>query len=132
MNRILAATGLAITLVAGSVVAQAATTTTSNPSNTPTYAAPVIADADAMKAADELHHTNMRQQLQDQLTKAGYTAVKITPSSFFIQAKAKKGNDVAMVIGPDSFTEVTEVSPKSSAETAQQAPTTQPPTTQQK
>jgi hypothetical protein len=126
MNRILAATGLAITLVAGSVVAQAATKNTSNPSNTPTYAAPVIADADAMKAADELHHTNMRQQLQDQLTKAGYTSVKITPSSFFIRAKDKKGNDVAMVIGPDSFTEVTEVSPtKSSGETAQQAPMTQ-------
>jgi hypothetical protein len=124
MNRILAATGLAITLVAGSAVAQAANTT-SNTSNTPSYAAPVIADADAMKAADELHHTNIRQQLQDQLTKAGYTSVKITPSSFFVEAKDKKGNAVAMVIGPDSFTEVTEVSPKSSGETAQQAPMTQ-------
>ena len=132
MNQILAATGLAISLIAGSAVAQAANTNTSNPSNTPTYAAPVIADADAMKAADELHHTNIRQQLQDQMTKAGYTSVKITPSSFFIQAKDKKGNDVAMVVGPNSFTEVTEVAPKSTGETAQQAPTTQQKTTQQK
>lgn len=129
MNRILAATGLAITLVAGSAVAHAANTTTPT-SNTPSYAAPVIADADAMKAADELHRTNFRQQLQDQLTKAGYTSVKITPSSFFVQAKDKKGNTVAMVVGPDSFTEVTEVIPKSPDATAQtQAPNT---TTQQK
>ena len=129
MNRILAATGLAITLVGGSVAAQAANTNTSNASNTPPYAAPVIADADAMKAADELHHTNIRQQLQDQLTKAGYTSVNITPSSFFVQAKDKKGNAVVMVIGPDSFTEVTDLIPKSSGETAQQTPNT---TTQQK
>jgi hypothetical protein len=129
MNRVLAATGLAITLVAGSAIAQAANTTTST-SNTPPYAAPVIADADAMKAADELHHTNFRQQLQDQLTKAGYTSVKVTPSSFFVQAKDKKGNPVAMVVGPDFFTEVTEVIPKSPGPTAQtQAPNT---TTQQK
>lgn len=129
MKRVLAATALVITLVAGSAIAQAANTATSNTSNPPSYAAPVIADADAMKAADELHHTNIRQQLQDQLTKAGYTSVKITPSSFFVQAKDKKGNAVAMVIGPDSFTEVTEVIPKSSGEAAQQAPS---PTTQQK
>ena len=53
-----------------------------------------------MKAADELHHTNIRQELQDQLAKAGYTSVKITPSSFFIEAKDKQGNPVQMVIGP--------------------------------
>jgi hypothetical protein len=129
MNRVLVATGFVITLVAGSVVAQAANTSTSTTSNTPSYAAPVIADADAMKAADELHHTNLRKQLQDQLTKAGYSSVKITPSSFFVQAKDKKGNAVAMVIGPDSFTEVTDLIPKSSGETAQQAPNA---TTQQK
>jgi hypothetical protein len=129
MKHILAATGFAMALVAGSAIAQAANTNSSNASNTPAYAAPVIADADAMKAADELHHLNFRQQLQDQLTKAGYTSVKITPSAFFVQAKDRKGNAVAMVVGPDSFTEVTEVIPKSSGETAQQAPS---PTTQQK
>jgi hypothetical protein len=129
MNRVLAATGFTIALVAGSAVAQAANTSTSTTSNPPSYAAPVIADADAMKAADELHHTNLRQQLQDQLTKAGYTSVKVTPSSFFVQAKDKKGNAVVMVIGPDSFTEVTDLIPKSSGETAQQTPNT---TTQQK
>jgi uncharacterized iron-regulated membrane protein len=117
MNRILATTGLAITLVAGSAIANAANTTTS--AAPPAYAAPVIADADAMKAADELHHTNFRQQLQDQLTKAGYTSVKITPSSFFVQAMDKKGDPVAMVVGPDFISEVTEVVSKSPGATAQ-------------
>ena len=56
-----------------------------------------------------MNHTNLRQQLQDQLTKAGYSSIKIMPSSFYIQAKDKKGEPVAMVIGPDSFAEVTEI-----------------------
>jgi hypothetical protein len=86
-----------------------AATTSMETGKPPAYAKPVIADADAMKAADTLHHTNLRQQIQDQLTKAGYTSIKIMPSSFYIQAKDKKGDPVAMVIGPDSFTEVTEV-----------------------
>jgi hypothetical protein len=114
-------TTVAIALLAGTFTARAAETPDAKPA-TPAYAAPVIADADAMKAADELHHTNMRQQLQDQLTKAGYTSVKITPSAFFVQAKDKKGDPVAMVIGPDSFTEVTDLLSKPSV-TAQQTPT---------
>jgi hypothetical protein len=116
------AAGLAMGLLAGSAIANAANTSTTE-STTPPYAAPVIADADAMKAADELHHTSIRQELQDKLAKAGYTAVQVTPSSFFIQAKDKKGNPVAMVIGPDSFTEVTEVMQKAPDATAQQTPT---------
>ncbi len=67
-----------IALLAGTFTAKAADTPTANAA-APSYAAPVIADADAMKAADQLQHTNMRQQLQDQLTKAGYTSVKIMP-----------------------------------------------------
>ena len=40
-----------------------------------------------MKAADELRHASVRQELQNKLTQAGYTSVKITPSSFFVEAK---------------------------------------------
>ncbi len=121
MKPTLIAAGAALALFAGAATANAANpSTTSSP--TPSYAAPVVADADAMKAADQLQHTNMRQQLQDQLTKAGYTGVKITASSFFVQAKDKKGNPVAMIIGPDSFTEVTDILQKPSNMTAQQTP----------
>jgi hypothetical protein len=93
----------------GATTANAATMSAASTTKTPAYAAPVVADADAMKAADTLQHTNLRQQIHDQLSKAGYTAINIMPSSFYIQAKDKKGEPVAMVIGPDSFAEVTEV-----------------------
>ena len=97
MKSLLTAGALAL-LAAGA--ANAAMTAPSQNANTPAYAAPVIADANAMKAADAMNHTNLRQQLQDQLTKAGYSSIKIMPSSFYVQAKDKKGEPVAMVIGP--------------------------------
>ncbi len=123
MKTVLAATGFALTLLVGGI-ANAANTPSTNASSTPAYAKPAIADADAMKAADELHHTNIRQELQDQLAKAGYTSVKITPSSFFIEAKDKQGNPVQMVIGPDSFTEITALAPKTASATSEQQPKT--------
>jgi len=121
MKTVLAATGVALTLLVGGV-ANAANMPSTNASQTPTYAKPVIADADAAKAADDLHHKNIRQELQDQLDKAGYTAVKITPSSFFVEAKDKQGNPVQMVIGPDSFTEITALPAKTASATPQQTP----------
>jgi hypothetical protein len=122
MKTVLAATGVALSLLVGGV-ANAANTST-NASNTPADAKPVIADANAMKSADELHHTNIRQELQDKLTQAGYTSVKITPSSFFVEAKNKQGNPVQILIGPDSFTEITAMAPKTASATAQQTPMT--------
>jgi hypothetical protein len=44
------------------------------------------------------------------------------PSSFFVQAKDKNGDSVEMVIGPDSFTEVTDINQKSPGHMAQQTP----------
>ena len=123
MKTVLAATGVALSLLVGGI-ANAASTSTNASSNTPPYAKPVVADADAMKAADELHHTSIRQQLQDKLTQAGYTSVKITPSSFFVEAKNKQGSPVQILIGPDSFTEITALAPKTASATAQQTPMT--------
>jgi hypothetical protein len=102
----------------------AAASNAANSDSTPSYAAPVISDADAMKAADKLKHVGIRQQLQDDLAKAGYTDVKIMPSSFLVEAKDKKGAAVEMVIGPDSITEVTELTPKASGSVAEQTPKT--------
>ncbi len=119
MKTFVCAAVLGTALLAGGLTADAANVPAATGSP-PAYADPVIADADAMKAADALHQTNIRQQLQDQLAKAGYTDVKIMPSSFFIQAKDKKGNPVAMVIGPDSFTEVTDILSKPATTAAAQ------------
>ena len=80
-----------------------------------------------MEAADALAPMNIRQQIQSQLTKAGYTDVTIMPSSFYVRAKDKKGNPMEMVIGPDSFTEVTEMAPKATASSGTMAPGTTAP-----
>ena len=98
-------TVLSLFLVAGTVSANAAQTPAVD-------AGPVVQNSQAMEAADALKQMNVRQQIQDQLTKAGFTDVTITPSSFYVHAKDKQGNPMAMVIGPDSFTEVTEMAPK--------------------
>jgi hypothetical protein len=52
--------------------------------------------------------THMTQRLRDDLSKAGFTDIKIMPSSFLVRAKDSQGNPVMMVINPDSVTEVTE------------------------
>ena len=110
MNHFLILASSAAFLSASAVAGTAATTPAA------TDAGPVIQNSQAMAAADQMGHPmNMRQQIQDQLTKDGYSAITVTPSSFFVRAKDKAGNPVAMVIGPDSFTEVTDVMPKTAA-----------------
>lgn len=51
----------------------------------------------------------LRQQVRDNLTRAGFTDIKIMPTSFMVRAKNQSGNPVMMVINPDSFTEVTAI-----------------------
>ena len=106
MKQVLAA-ACAAAFLAGAGSALAADTPAS--AKTPSYAAPVVNDANAMRGADEIHHMSLRDQLRAQLEKAGYTSVKIMPSSFYVSAKDKKGDAVVMVVGPDSLTEVTEL-----------------------
>lgn len=120
MKHILLTTVSALLLISGSVAAEAAQIPAVD-------AGPVIQNSDAMEAADTLAPMNIRQQIQSQLTKAGYTDVTIMPSSFYVRAKDKKGNPMEMVIGPDSFTEVTEMAPKASASSGTMAPSTTAP-----
>ena len=55
----------------------------------------------------------LRQQVRENLAKAGFTDIKIMPTSFLVRAKDQSGNPVMMVMNPDSFTEVTAISPSS-------------------
>ena len=50
----------------------------------------------------------LSQKLHDDLTKAGFTDIRIMASSFLVRAKDSQGNPVMMVINPDSLAEVTE------------------------
>jgi hypothetical protein len=54
--------------------------------------------------------TQTEQQLHQDLSKAGYTDIKIMPGSFLVQAKDKQGNQTEMMISPHSMTEVTAMS----------------------
>ena len=54
----------------------------------------------------------MRQQLSDNLTKAGYTNVKVMPEAFIIEANSKAGDPVTMFLSPDSMTVFTAQDPK--------------------
>ncbi len=120
MKHSLLASASALLLISGAVAANAAQTPAVD-------AGPVVQNSDAMEAADALAPMNIRQQIQSQLTKAGYTDVTIMPSSFYVRAKDKKGNPMEMVIGPDSFTEVTEMAPKTTASSGTMAPGTTAP-----
>ena len=44
--------------------------------------------------------------MQDTLKQSGFTDIRIVPDSFFVQAKDKGGNPIAMLIGPNSVTEL--------------------------
>ena len=102
MTRIFISVGTALLIIGSASAVSAATTAAVN-------AGPVEQNSQAMAAADQIPAMNMRQQLQDQLTKAGFTDINVVPSSFYIHAKNKQGDPVAMVIGPEGFTEVTEM-----------------------
>ena len=107
MRTLLLTLGTATLLTAGTLAAGAATTA---PAENP---GPVEQNSKAMGAADQadMAHLSIRKQIEDQLTKSGYTAVQVIPSSFLVRAKDKKGEPVEMVIGPDSLTTITEVAP---------------------
>ncbi len=98
----------AVLMIAGASAASAATAPAVD-------AGPVRQNSKAMATADQMPAMNMRQQLQDQLSKAGLTNITVTPSSFYVHATNKQGDPVAMVIGPEGFTEVTELPVKTTA-----------------
>jgi hypothetical protein len=51
----------------------------------------------------------IQERVRQNLQQAGFTDIKLMPSSFLVRAKDQAGNPVLMVINPDSVTAVTEV-----------------------
>lgn len=47
------------------------------------------------------------QEIKQKLSSAGYSDVKVMPSSFFVEAKDKQGDPVEILITPNSMMEVT-------------------------
>ena len=57
---------------------------------------------------------SLGSQMRDSLQKAGFSNIRMEPSSFVISATDKGGHPVVMTVTPDLFTEVTEESHKGS------------------
>ncbi len=52
--------------------------------------------------------------MHDSLQKAGFTNIRVAPSSFVVSATDKDGHSDVMSVTPDSITEVSEMSEKHS------------------
>ena len=93
MYRLIAATSA---LIFSAGVACAATTTT----------APANDQNQSNAQTNPGAMAKVRQELEQNLTKAGFTDIKIMPESFLIRAKDKDGNPMMMVVNPDSVTAI--------------------------
>jgi hypothetical protein len=103
MRSLIAASAmLLVPFVAASAQTNSSTGTSGSPTNAQTnsHSSPTAPDSSASNEP-------LRQQVQDNLKKAGFTDIKVMPTSFLVRAKDQSGNPVMMVINPDSFTEVT-------------------------
>jgi hypothetical protein len=103
MKNLTIATGIMLL----SVLSASAQTPNSTAATTHPGTAPAATSSPAAQAG--ANSDNLRQQVQSNLTKAGFTDIKIMPTSFMVRAKDQSGNPVMMVINPDSFTEVTQL-----------------------
>ncbi len=117
----LAAAGI---LLAGGAFAQNAqhnepTTGTQSQSETTAPATtPTQARTGEMSATSTSSHRGLRQELRMDLEKAGFTNVRVMPDSFLVKAKDRSGQAVAMIINPNSVTEVVDESGTGGTDTA--------------
>ena len=97
---------VAAAIVLASAVSASAQTNSPAPNTGRSTAAP-----SSSAAQDQANAPNepLRQQVRDNLAKAGFTDIRVMPTSFMVRAKDQSGNPVMMVINPDSFTEVTAI-----------------------
>ena len=66
-------------------------------------------------SASGMNGPSIRQHIQQDLQKAGYTNINVMPASFVAEAKDKKGDPVTLLITPDSVTTVIEEPGKSAS-----------------
>src|SRR4051794_1798788 len=64
----------------------------------------------ANQSTQQKTQQHLGANLRDMLQKAGYTDIRVAPTSFTVRAKDENGDPVVMAISPDSFTEVTNLS----------------------
>lgn len=58
----------------------------------------------------QMNGRKLEQRLKQDLSKAGFTDIRVMPESFLVRAKNAEGQPVMMVINPDSITAMTQTS----------------------
>lgn len=76
---------------------------------------PLVEKAAKDRAAEAKAHDDkaLGDGMEATLRKAGFTDLQILPNSILVRAKDKAGNPVAMVLNPNSMTEVVTLDPQS-------------------
>jgi hypothetical protein len=77
----------------------------SEQANTPSKTA-TDSKSSQSQASGPASRETLRQQIKSNLEQAGFSDVKLMPDSFLVRARDKSGNPIAMIINPDSITEV--------------------------
>jgi hypothetical protein len=77
------------------------------------------------QASTPASRESVRQQIKSNLEQAGFSDVKLMPDSFLVRARDKSGNPIAMIINPDSITEVVAEGSADNANSAQASDKTQ-------
>lgn len=109
--------GAALLLCSSAAMAQNTTPSHStSPAAMPQATTPAAPQADNSPPANNAQAANtgakagaLRGDVRNMLEQAGFTDIRIMPSSFMVRAKDRSGNPVIMSVGPDSLTEVAEV-----------------------
>jgi hypothetical protein len=99
---------LSSALVLAGALATPAFAASGDTNNEPTTGAAGTNSNPSMTAAPNGAGMHVAQKMRDDLSRAGFTDIRIMPSSFLVRAKDSSGNPVMMVINPDSITAITE------------------------
>jgi hypothetical protein len=91
------------------VVAASAIVLAASAASAATVSSTTASKTQALTAPSTQPAPQLRQEIRDQLAKAGLTDIKVAPEEYVVHAKNKNGDAVAMAVTPNSFLEVTDV-----------------------
>ncbi len=111
----LAAAGI---LLAGGAFAQNAQHNEPAAGTSPSATTQTQAQSAEMTSNSGNPHQGLRQDLRADLQKAGFTNVQVMPDSFLVKAKDRAGQPVAMIINPNSVTELVDEGSAGGTDTA--------------
>jgi hypothetical protein len=97
-----------LAVLAALLISSAALAQSTNAPSANTEAAGERAGAQAAQAQSQ-PTGRIAQRIRSNLEQAGFTDIRMMPSSFLVRARDRDGNPVMMVVNPDSVTAVSEI-----------------------